>query len=83
MSELQRSFAKAHLTRLAPEPGLTFDEADEEADVEDQDAVEPPLPSPSGSSSSASSASTIVPSASKNLFDRAKAWVKTSPLIVY
>jgi protein phosphatase methylesterase 1 len=68
MSDLQRSFAKAHLAKLPPKPPI-FDERDEEED----EVSNLPLASPvSDSSSSASSTGTIVPSPGKNLFERHK-----------
>ncbi|ETN46194.1 uncharacterized protein HMPREF1541_00378 [Cyphellophora europaea CBS 101466] len=71
MSDLQRSFAKAQLNRIPPEP-IIFDEHEEEQD----DISSLRATSPNDSSSSASSASstgTIVPSPSRNLFERPKA----------
>lgn len=69
MSDLQRSFAKTHLSKLPPEPPPIFNEEDElQEQVADLRAS-----SPNDSSSSASSASstgTIVPSASRNLFEK-------------
>lgn len=68
MSDLQRSFAKAHLAKLPPEPPPIFDERDE-----DDEVAKLPLESPvSDSSSSASSTGTIVPSPGKSLFERPK-----------
>ena len=66
MSELPRSFAKSSLARLPPEPPPIFDEQDEE----DEKPTRPSLEYPSDSSSSASSTGTIVPSPSRNLFQR-------------
>lgn len=69
MSDLQRSFAKAHLSRLPPEPPIIFDEREELQD--DNTDVRPSSPNDSSSSaSSASSTGTIVPSPSRNLFER-------------
>jgi protein phosphatase methylesterase 1 len=67
MSELQKSFAKSHLSRLPLEPHPFSDEQGEE-DVEG----DLPLESPDSSSSSASSTGTIVPSPSKKLFGMPK-----------
>ena len=62
MSDLQKSFAKSHLSRLPPEPPSIFDERDEEDDgVIVNESLD-------DSSSSASSTGTIVPSPSKKLF---------------
>ncbi|KEF58166.1 protein phosphatase methylesterase 1 [Exophiala aquamarina CBS 119918] len=69
MSDLQRSFAKTHLSKLPPEPPPILNEDDE---LQDQLAGLR-ASSPNDSSSSASSASstgTIVPSASQNLFEK-------------
>jgi protein phosphatase methylesterase 1 len=67
MSELQKSFAKPHLSRLPPEPHPFFDEREEEDAESDL-----PVESPDDSSSSASSTGTIVPSPSKKLFGMPK-----------
>lgn len=82
MSDLQRSFAKTHLSKLPPEPPPIFDEQDEL----DEQVAELRASSPNDSSSSASSASstgTIVPSASRNLFEKPKGSViksRSAPL---
>lgn len=84
MSDLQKSFAKAHISRLPPDlPPLTLDERDEY----DDEINDLPPTSPNDSSSSASSASstgTIVPSPSRKLFERPKSATtkasRTSPL---
>jgi len=68
MSDLQKAFAKAHLSRLPPEAPLIFDERDEEED--DSVPEVPPPASPNDSSSSTSSTGTVVPSPSKHLFER-------------
>jgi len=68
MSDFQRSFAKVHLSKLPPEPPPIFNEDELQEHVGDLRAS-----SPNDSSSSASSASstgTIVPSASRNLFEK-------------
>lgn len=65
MSELQKSFAKAQLAKLPPEPIVVFDERDEE-----DDAAGLSLVSSADSSSSASSTGTVKPSPSRNLFER-------------
>jgi protein phosphatase methylesterase 1 len=67
MSDLQRAFAKTHLAKLPPDPLPIFDELYEEDGISSI-----PLGSPNDSSSSASSTGTIVPSPSKNLFERPK-----------
>lgn len=66
MSDLQKSFAKSHLSRLPPEPPPIYDERDEEDDI--------PVSNESldDSSSSASSTGTIVPSPGKKLFGMSK-----------
>ena len=74
MSDLQRSFARAHLTQLPPRPPPIFDEREEDEDVSDL-----PLESPTDSSSSASSTGTIIPLPDKNLFERAKECVDFLP----
>jgi protein phosphatase methylesterase 1 len=66
MSDLQKSFAKSHLSRLPPEPPPIFDEQDEE----DDNAIS--NESLDDSSSSASSTGTIVPSPGKKLFGMTK-----------
>lgn len=69
MSDLQRSFAKTHLSKFPPEPPPIFNEEDEL----NEPVAELRASSPNDSSSSASSASstgTIVPSASRNLFEK-------------
>ena len=68
MSDLQKSFAKAHLSRLPPEPPPAFDEREEEDDNESA----MPNESLDDSSSSASSTGTVVPSPSKKLFGISK-----------
>jgi protein phosphatase methylesterase 1 len=77
MSELQKSFAKSHLSRLPPEPHPFFDEQEEEDAEGDL-----PMESPDSSSSSASSTGTIVPSPSKKLFGMPKDFSRSrfSPL---
>ncbi|EXJ85377.1 protein phosphatase methylesterase 1 [Capronia coronata CBS 617.96] len=71
MSELQRSFARAHLSRLPPEPPLIAD--GEDGTPEDSLEIRPVSPNDSSSSaSSASSTGTIVPSPSRNLFEKPK-----------
>ena len=72
MSDLQRSFAKAHLAKLPPEPPPAFDEREEEAGVVPELPIESPV---SDSSSSASSTGTVVPSPGRNLFERPKGYV--------
>lgn len=75
MSDLQRSFAKSQLSKLPPEPPPIFNEQDE-IDQPSTDTCEVGPSSPNGSSSSASSASstgTIVPSPSRNLFEKPRA----------
>lgn len=71
MSELQKSFAKARLARLPPEPPPLFDDLDNERDAQathlHQDGGHD---DDSSSASSASSTGTVVPSPSKNLFAR-------------
>ena len=68
MSDLQRSFARANVAKLSPELPQGFDEREEEDQV---DGIKrPSLEYPSDSSSSASSTGTIVPSPSRNLFER-------------
>ena len=69
MSDLQKSFARAHLSRLPPEPpSSSFDEQEEEQD--EVNGLRPTSPNDSSSSaSSASSTGTIVPD-SRNLFER-------------
>lgn len=66
MSDLQKSFAKSHLSRLPPEPPPIYDERDEEDEI--------PVTNESldDSSSSASSTGTIVPSPGKKLFGMSK-----------
>jgi protein phosphatase methylesterase 1 len=66
MSDLQKSFAKSHLSRLPPELPPIDDERDEEVDM--------PVSNESldDSSSSASSTGTIVPSPGKKLFGMSK-----------
>lgn len=80
MSDLQRSFARAHLHKLPPQPAPIPDEHDEEA----EEPAELPSPSQYDSSSSASSTGTIVPSPGRNLFERPSATAtsreKYSPL---
>jgi hypothetical protein len=79
MSDLQKSFARAHLSRLSPEPPTVLNEEDEDG-VADLRPV-----SPNDSSSSASSTSstgTIVPSPSRNLFEKPRRQV-CSPLSHY
>ena len=83
MSHLQRSFAKAHLSKLPPDPPpLAFDEQDEDED--EVNDLRQTSPSDSSSASSASSTGTIVPSPSRNLFERPKSTItktsRTSPL---
>lgn len=68
MSDLQKSFARTHLSKLPPEPPPIFDEREEEEDEPEQTS-----PSKYDSSSSASSTGTIVPTPSKNLFERPSA----------
>lgn len=82
MSELQKSFAKAKLSQLPPQPAPIFDEREElEDDVNDL-----PPTSPNDSSSSASSVDstvTIVPSDTRNLFERPRnsgAKARSTPL---
>jgi protein phosphatase methylesterase 1 len=78
MSDLQRSFAKAQLSRLPAHPPpapLSFNQINEDEEDEAQDGINDlrPPASPNDDSSSASSASstgTIVPSPSQNLFER-------------
>jgi protein phosphatase methylesterase 1 len=66
MSDLQKSFAISHLSRLPPEPPPIHDERDEEdASATSNEALD-------DSSSSASSTGTIVPSPSKKLFGMSK-----------
>ncbi|KIV89121.1 hypothetical protein PV10_08720 [Exophiala mesophila] len=75
MSDLQRSFAKSQLSKLPPEPPPVFNEQDE-IDQHSTDTSDLGPSSPNGSSSSASSASsagTIVPSPSRNLFEKPRA----------
>lgn len=67
MSDLQRSFAKAHLAKLPPEPPHVFDETEEDEDEVSRLPLESPL---SNSSSSAVSTGTIVPLPRKNLFEK-------------
>jgi protein phosphatase methylesterase 1 len=75
MSDLQRSFARAHLSKLPPAPphipdaNVTIDEQDEDEDAVGDLRPESPNDS-SSSASSASSAGTIVPSPSRNLFEK-------------
>ncbi|KAJ9657156.1 Protein phosphatase methylesterase 1 [Neophaeococcomyces mojaviensis] len=68
MSALQKSFARAHLQNLPPPPlpppVPVFDEREEE------DEQDHPSLSASDSSSSASSTGTIIPSPTRNLFER-------------
>ncbi|KPI42985.1 Protein phosphatase methylesterase 1 [Cyphellophora attinorum] len=72
MSDLQRSFAKAHISKPPPRP-LSFNDVEEEDD-DDLTNLRPTSPNDSSSSaSSASSTGTIVPSPSQNLFERPKA----------
>jgi protein phosphatase methylesterase 1 len=71
MSELQKQFAKAHLSKLPPEPPPIFDEREEVGD----DIADLAPTSPNDSSSSASSVDstdTIIPSPSRKLFERPK-----------
>ncbi|KAJ9609077.1 Protein phosphatase methylesterase 1 [Cladophialophora chaetospira] len=69
MSDLQRSFARTHLSRLPPEPPTIPDEQGEEQD--DVDDLRPGSPNDSSSSaSSASSTGTVVPSPSRKLFEK-------------
>ena len=68
MSDLQRSFAKAHLANLPPEPPAIFDEREEE----EEDVGDLPERLSGDSSSSASSTGTIKPSPTKQLFERSK-----------
>ena len=70
MSDLQKSFAKSHLSRLPPEPPPVFDEREEEEDADDESLI--PNESLDDSSSSASSTGTIVPSPNKKLFGVSK-----------
>lgn len=73
MSDLQRSFAKVHLAKLPPEPPPVFEEQEQEQEELDDQVANLRASSPNDSSSSASSASstgTIVPSASRNLFEK-------------
>ncbi|ETI28525.1 hypothetical protein G647_00975 [Cladophialophora carrionii CBS 160.54] len=78
MSDLQRSFARTHLSRLPPEPPTSLDEqAEQEDDVGD---LRPGSPNDSSSSaSSTSSTGTIVPSPSRNLFEKPRR-SRTAPL---
>ncbi|EXJ79581.1 hypothetical protein A1O3_07860 [Capronia epimyces CBS 606.96] len=72
MSDFQRSFARAHLSRLPPEPPAIPDEQ-QDATREDSLDIRPSSPNDSlSSASSASSTGTIVPSPSRNLFERPK-----------
>jgi len=64
MSALQKPFARVHLQNRPPPPVPVFDEREEE-DEEDQPAL-----SASDSSSSASSTGTIIPSPTRNLFEK-------------
>ncbi|KIW15445.1 hypothetical protein PV08_05491 [Exophiala spinifera] len=77
MSDLQRAFARAHLSRLPPEPPPPIlDERDEEQ--EDQPLHTPGSPNDSSSSaSSTSSTGTIVPSPSRKLFERPRGSAKS------
>jgi protein phosphatase methylesterase 1 len=71
MSDLQRSFMKAQLSKLPPDAPL-MEEAEEgmsSTSALDEEKEE------SSSVSSASSTGTIVPSPSKNLFARSKLYV--------
>jgi protein phosphatase methylesterase 1 len=75
MSDLQRSFARAHLSKLPPSPPHILDaNVTLDAEDEEEDAVGDLRPgSPNDSSSSASSASstgTVVPSPSRHLFEK-------------
>jgi protein phosphatase methylesterase 1 len=80
MSQLQRSFAKHHLSQLPPEPvSITAvpqqqqeEEEEDEEGKEDEDVNLVPPVSPNDSSSSASSTGTIVPSPSRKLFEKPK-----------
>ncbi|KAH0841168.1 hypothetical protein AYO21_06942 [Fonsecaea monophora] len=82
MSDLQKSFARARLSHLPPEPPAVADEQDEEDD--DLTALRPGSPNDSSSSaSSTSSTGTIVPSPSRNLFEKPRSSVqksRTAPL---
>ncbi|KAK5209276.1 Protein phosphatase methylesterase 1 [Exophiala xenobiotica] len=86
MSDLQRAFARAHLSRLPPEPPPPppppiLDERDEDQD--EVSAIPPESPNDSSSSaSSTSSTGTIVPSPSRKLFERPRGSAKSrsSPL---
>ncbi|KAL2426193.1 Protein phosphatase methylesterase 1 [Exophiala dermatitidis] len=69
MSELQRSFARAHLSRLPPEAPAISD-VPTALEGESLDACPPSPEDSSSSASSASSVGTIVPSPSRNLFER-------------
>jgi protein phosphatase methylesterase 1 len=66
MSDLQKSFAKSHLSRLPPEPPPIYDERDGEDDLALSNE------SLDDASSSASSTGTIVPSPGKKLFGVSK-----------
>jgi protein phosphatase methylesterase 1 len=71
MSDLQRSFAKAKLASFPAPPPLSFNEADEEEEMDG--LTELPVDDDSSSASSASSASstgTIIPSSDQRLFAR-------------
>ncbi|KIX07511.1 uncharacterized protein Z518_02164 [Rhinocladiella mackenziei CBS 650.93] len=71
MSDLQRSFARAHLSRPPPEPPSMFDDRDDHHD--ELPDLRPGSPNDSSSSaSSTSSAGTVVPSPSRNLFEKPK-----------
>lgn len=83
MSDLQKSFAKAQLSRLPHDPQPpAFDEREEDQD--EVNDLRQTSPSDSSSASSASSTGTIVPSPSRNLFERpgsaATKTSRTSPL---
>ncbi|EXJ64580.1 protein phosphatase methylesterase 1 [Cladophialophora yegresii CBS 114405] len=82
MSDLQRSFARTHLSRLPPEPPTIPDEQAEQRD--DVGDLRPGSPNDSSSSaSSTSSTGTIVPSPSRNLFEKPRSSAiksRTAPL---
>lgn len=70
MSDLQRSFAKASLSRLPPEPPPDIP-GEHEEEQDDLANLRPGSPNDSSSSaSSADSTGTIVPSLSRNLFEK-------------
>ena len=67
MSELQRKWAKAKMTTMAPD---SFNELDEEGEMGSLPELPEFMDDDSSSASSASSTGTIVPSPSRNLFAR-------------